>query len=115
MCDLLKFESDARTIQIVANSLNFRDMRSDQSREHYRTKFMCNLGYLYPERYNALKSVSDAKTFREALDCSPYAKLVEDINLGVEDQRHEAESSEPKLDEIMLAEASRRFSMAFEN
>lgn len=114
MDDLLKFESDSRTIQIIANSLSFRDLRDARGRETYRTKFICNMGYLYPERYEKLKAVTDAKTLKEALDCSCYERLVNEANLG-EDQRHEAEAGDAKLDDVMLAEASRKYSMAFEN
>ena len=81
MCDLLKFESDSRTIQIIANSLNFRDLRDARGRETYRTKFICNVGYLYPERYEKLKAVTDAKSLKEALDLSVYERLLADVNL----------------------------------
>lgn len=112
---MLKFESDSRTIQIIANSLSFRDLRDARGRETYRTKFICNMGYLYPERYEKLKSVTDAKSLKAALESSAYEKLVADINLNAEEQKHEAVDNEQKLDEVMLAEASRRYSMCFEN
>lgn len=94
MADLLKFESDSRTIQIIANSLSFRDLRDARGRETYRTKFICNMGYLYPERYEDLKAVATAKDLKDALVCSPYERLLSDVNLGNEDKQHEAESSE---------------------
>jgi len=115
MEDLLKFESDSRTIQIIANSLSFRDLRDARGRETYRTKFICNMGYLYPERYEKLKAVQDAKTLKEALEFSKYDRLLADVNLSAEENKNEADSSEQKLDEVMLAEASRKYSMAFEN
>lgn len=73
------------------------------------------MGYLYPERYEKLKSVTDAKSLKDALACSAYDRLLNDVNLNQDDQRHEAESNEQKLDDVMLAEASRRYSMGFEN
>ena len=115
MDDLLKFESDSRTFQIVANSLSFRDLRDARGRESYRTKFMCNLGYLYPERFDKMKDVGDAKQLMEAVESSSYERILREVNLGAEDQRHEAESNDQKLDDAMLAEASRKYSMAFEN
>lgn len=115
MDDLLKFESDSRTIQIIANSLSFRDLRDARGRETYRTKFICNLGYLYPERFDRLKAVTNGKELKEAIEFSSYDRVLAEVNLSAEDNRHEAESSEQKLDEAMLAEASRKYSMAFEN
>lgn len=76
MDDLLKFESDSRTIQIIANSLSFRDLRDARGRETYRTKFICNLGYLYPERYDKLKAVTNAKELKEALEHSSYERIL---------------------------------------
>jgi len=51
MDDLLKFESDQRTIQIIANSFADKELNNARNRESYRKKFICNLGYLYYERY----------------------------------------------------------------
>ena len=115
MKDLLNFESDSRTIQIIANSLNFRDLRDARGRETYRTKFICNVGYLYPERFEKLKAVTDAKSLKEALDLTVYDRLLAEVNLQQDDNRHDAVSEDVKLDDVMLAEASRKYSMAFEN
>lgn len=85
MDDLLKFESDQRTIQIMANSLSARDLRDARGRETYRTKFICNLGYLYPERYEKLKNISNQKELKDAIEGTAYEALLADVNLVVED------------------------------
>jgi len=55
MDDLLKFESDLMTIQIIENSRSYSglvDARGDSERKKYISK----VGYLYPERSEALNS-----------------------------------------------------------
>lgn len=55
MEDLLKFESDWQTIQIIENSRLYSglvDARGDSERKKYISK----VGYLYPERFEAINS-----------------------------------------------------------
>ena len=55
MDDLLKFESDLMTIQIIENSRSYSglvDARGDSERKKYISK----VGYLYPDRSEALNS-----------------------------------------------------------
>ena len=60
MDDLLKFESDLQTIQIIENSRLYSglvDARGDSERKKYISK----VGYLYPERFDAINQAQDFK------------------------------------------------------
>lgn len=94
MAHLLKFESDCRSIQIIANSLNFKEMSDAHRREEKRGKYMANLGYLYPERYEKLMHVANVRDLKDALEGSDYARLLSEANMddGVA-QVNEAEDS----------------------
>jgi vacuolar-type H+-ATPase subunit C/Vma6 len=80
MTHLLKFESDCRTIQIIANSLHFNNMSDSHRREEKRGKYMASLGYLYPSRYDKLMHVVNAKDMKDALEGSEYSRLIHDAN-----------------------------------
>lgn len=42
---------------------------------------MANLGYLYPERYDRLIAVVNARDFKDALDGTDYSRLLNDANM----------------------------------
>lgn len=115
MGHLLNFESDCRSIQIIANSLNFKEMSDAHRREEKRGKYMANLGYLYPERYEKLMHVANARDLKDALDGSDYARLLAECAMDEGQAVNEAEDSKTQLDDVMLHEQSRQYSMAFEN
>ena len=60
MSDLLKFESDLQTIQIVKN---YAEMSQSDGAMAYseRKKYIRKVGYLYPERYEMLNNANDLK------------------------------------------------------
>jgi len=115
MCHLLNFESDCRSIQIIANSLNFKESSDASRREQKREKYMANLGYLYPERYSKLVQVTNGRDLKDALDGTDYSRLLQDANMDEGQQMNEAEDTKTQLDDVMLHEQSRQYSMAFEN
>ena len=111
MSDFIKFEADCQTIQIIANSLMVGSTNS-VNREMERKKYITKVGYLYPERDEKLKSVTDMRTLVMAVDGTPYHSMLENVAIG--DDRNEAESNEVTIDDAMQQEASRRYSMGFE-
>lgn len=113
MADLLKFESDMQTIQIISNSLSFQGLVDARNKEGERNKYVSKIGYLYPERSDMLNSATDYKGILTALEDTPYHSMLKQVT-RVEGDRHEAESSEVTIDEVMLQESSRRFSLSFE-
>lgn len=114
MGDLIKFEADCQTIQIITNSLvvGGGQYASSTEKEMQRLKYISKVGYLYPERHEKLKQVTDARSLQLALEATSYEAIVAKVNMG--DDRNEVESNEVTLDDAMLTEAARRYSMAFE-
>lgn len=76
MTDLLKFESDLMTIQIIANSLSFSGLVDARGREAERKKYISKIGYLYPDRNELLSNVSDFKSLVAALEGTPYEEML---------------------------------------
>lgn len=114
MADLLKFESDLMTIQVIENSRNYSQLVSARGRKTEREKYISKVGYLYPDRSERLSAVQDFKSLVSALEASPYEHMLKQVAAG-DDGRNEAEVSGATIDEVMLVEASKRFSMAFED
>jgi V-type H+-transporting ATPase subunit d len=78
MCDLLKFESDLQTIQIIDNygQLSVSDGAMTYSE---RKKYISKVGYLYPERYEMLNRASDFKALQTAVECTPYEVMLSNV------------------------------------
>lgn len=113
MTDLLKFESDLMTIQVIENSRNYSQLVSARGREAERKKYISKVGYLYPDRSEMLSNVQDFKSLLQALDATPYEAMLKQVSSG-DDGRNEAEIQGTTIDEVMLVESSKRFSLAFE-
>ena len=111
MSDLLKFEADCQTLQIIANSLMVGGMPNSVNRDMERRKYISKVGYLYPERDEKLRNVTDLRSLVGAVEATPYERILAAVAM---DDRNEAESNEVTIDDVMLAEASRRYSVAFE-
>ena len=77
-----------------------------------RRKYISKVGYLYPDRESNLKNVTDLSSLVRAVEATPYEKILSQV--AVSDDRNEAESAEITIDDAMLIEASRRYSMGFE-
>jgi V-type H+-transporting ATPase subunit d len=118
MDDLLKFEADQRTIQIIANSFAFAELNDARNRVTYRTKFMCNLGYLYPERFEKLTNCDNPKALMDALEKTSYHRTLHGVQLTnevAEGQQENMGGSDDQFDFAQAKEASAKYSMAFEN
>ena len=109
---MLKFEADCQTIQIIANSFMVGGVANPLSNETERRKYMSRVGYLYPDRAEKLSNVTDLRTLIQALDGTPYATFLSRVSQP--DDRNEAESNEVTIDDVMLEEAARRYSIGFE-
>ena len=110
MFDLLNFESDLQSIQIISNSLSYGTNAAKGENE--RKKYMSKIGYLYPDYSIRLDGVNDFNALIMALDGSGYDDMLRQV--ANSDQRNEAESSGATIDEVMLKEASRKYSTGFE-
>jgi len=78
MGDLLKFESDLQTIQIIEN---YAQMSVSDGAMTYseRKKYISKIGYLYPERYDALNNCTDFKTLQAAVECTAYSEMLSQV------------------------------------
>jgi len=78
MTDLLKFESDLQTIQIIENygSMSVSDGAMTYSE---RKKYISKVGYLYPERYEMLNQANDFKQLQTAVECTDYAEMLSTV------------------------------------
>lgn len=112
MEDLLKFEADLQTIQIIANSLMVGGMPNNVNRDLERRKYISKIGYLYPDRDERLRNVSDLRSLVGAVEATPYERILSSVAMN--DDRNEAESQDSTIDDVMLKEAACRYSVAFE-
>lgn len=86
-------------------------MPNQGSRDMERRKYISKVGYLYPEYFKKLNDVTDVRTLILAVESTPYEKILTAVAM---DDRNEAQSDEATIDDVMLKEAARRYSMAFE-
>ena len=90
MRDLLKFESDLMTIQIIENSRSYSGL-VDARGENERRKYISKVGYLYPDKSEALHNCADFKALVAALEATPYHAMMTKVAVS-ENDKHEAES-----------------------
>ena len=67
MTDLLKFESDCMTIQIIYNSIGSKILGSAKGREGERKQYIHPAGYLYPGRDRELTNADDFSNLKAAV------------------------------------------------
>lgn len=70
------------------------------------------MGYLYPEREEKLKQVTDMRGLIAALENTVYAEILSKANMA--DDRNEAEQSDNSIDDAMLTAAAYKYSFGFE-
>lgn len=66
---------------------------------------------LYPDRVERLQSVTDMRGLVAAVEATPFEQLFKAVGL---DDRNEAEASGVTIDDVLLQESSRVYSMTFE-
>ena len=87
-------------------------MPNNVNRDLERRKYISKIGYLYPDRDERLRNVSDLRSLVGAVEATPYERILSSVAMN--DDRNEAESQDSTIDDVMLKEASRRYSVAFE-
>ena len=114
LLDLVKFEADCMSIQIIYNSLNNPDLNKQSERESGRRALCPNVGYLYPDYEIQLNKVYDIVTLRAAVDSFP---LYKNMLQRVADPANEDEMNNPDmktLDDMMYEVGIYKYSMAFD-
>eukprot|EP00347_Sterkiella_histriomuscorum_P019488 403341437 len=125
MDDLLKFESDCMTIQIIFNSIDIKGLSDARGREGERRKYINNLGYLYPDRDRELTEADSFEKLKDACKGFEYERMLQQVSdvpsrdkqsdFGGAKDGGSSYSSNMSIDDVMFIEKSKRYSMAFEN
>lgn len=71
MCDLLRFEADFKTIQVIYNSIGHKDLNTQAKITEARKKLCPALGYLYPDSKTALLNATSLDHLRDAVRGAP--------------------------------------------
>ena len=102
MDDLLKFESDCMTMQVIYNSFGNKELSGEaKAREGERRKYILNLGYLYPGRDNDLTSADDLSKLKDAVKpYEEYKKMME--NVPDPSNKEEFEAAPKKLGKYVI-------------
>jgi len=111
--DLLKFEADCMTIQILYNSIGSQELSLSTHRED-RTKICPRLGYLYPDCAEDLSKVVDLDQLRRVVEpYDIYRRMLERVpDPKKEDEMND--TSRKSLDDMMYIAANRKYSLAFD-
>ena len=111
MEELLKYEADCQTIQIVYNSLAY----NNQFQEEERKKVIPYFGVLYPETTTQLIKCNSLEQLRQILQPFPdYYELVKEIPDPKKLDEFGLQSGLKTLDDLMFKESMKRYSIAFE-
>jgi V-type H+-transporting ATPase subunit d len=113
MDDLLKFESDCMTIQIIYNSLDIGGLSDARGREVERRNYINSLGYLYPDKDRELNEADSFDKLKQAVRGFEYEHMLAQVSEGARGAEFNAAGK--SIDDVMFVEKAKRYSMAFEN
>jgi V-type H+-transporting ATPase subunit d len=113
MDDLLKFESDCMTIQIIYNSLDIGGLSDARGREVERRNYINSLGYLYPDKDRDLNDADSFDKLKSAVKGYEYEHMLSQVSEGARGAEFNAAGK--SIDDVMFIEKAKRYSMAFEN
>jgi len=114
MGDLLKFEADCMSIQIVYNSIGNPELMAGHQRAGDREQLCPNLGYLYPDCYEAIKKATNFDMLKDGVKAfEEYREMLKDVPDPSKNDEFSAANTQ-SLDQIMYKAMSKKASMAFE-
>ena len=103
MEDLLKFEADFKTIQVIYNSIANRELNTIAKVQEARKKLCPSLGYLYPDAKPLLMNATTVDQLREAVNgVGNYGDLV--YQAADPTKKEENAVSQKSLDDLMYDE-----------
>lgn len=113
MEDLVKFEADFKTIQVIYNSIGNKELNTAAKVTEARKKLCPALGYLYPDSKTSLLNATSVEQLKEAIKGAfNYAEIV---NEAPDPSKKEDYSvAQKSLDDIMYNEECRRYALAFD-
>lgn len=113
MDDLLKFESDCMTLQIIYNSLDISGLSDARGREVERRNYINSLGYLYPDKDRELNDADSFDKLKAAVKGYEYEHMLNQVSEGARGAEFNAAGK--SIDDVMFVEKAKRYSLAFEN
>lgn len=113
MEDLLKFEADFKTVQVIYNSMGNRELNTIAKIQEARKKLCPSLGYLYPDAKPALMNATSIEQLRDAVrGVGNYGDIV---SLAADPTKKEENAvSQKSLDDLMYDEECKRYALAFD-
>jgi V-type H+-transporting ATPase subunit d len=113
MGDLIQFEADFKTIQVIYNSIGNKELTSAINRTTTRKKLCPTLGLLYPDCEKDLGAATTLDDLRKAVTGKGnYGDLLRDVPDPA--KKEEFSVNTKTLDDIMYEEETKRYSMTFE-
>lgn len=113
MEELIKFEADFKTIQVIYNSIGNRELNTTAKILEARKKLCPALGYLYPDSKTQLLNATSLDHLKEAIRGVPgYAEIVAES--PDPSKKDDYNANQKSLDDIMYDEECRRYALAFD-
>ena len=114
MDDILKFESDCMTIQIIYNSIGNKELVGAKGKETERKKYINDFGYLVPLKSEDLNKADTFEKLKLAVSPYEYSAMLDQVE-GIDSNQNEINSAQLSIDDVMFIETTKRYSLAFEN
>lgn len=112
--DLLKFEADCMTIQILYNSISNDELNKPAARDSIRKSLCPSFGYLHPDFDNQHSKIFDIVTLRAALESfSVYSEIVRHVP-DPQNFDEMNDDTRKSIDDYMYEMAVRKYSLAFD-
>lgn len=122
MDHLLGSQIDIFNLNVIKNSMLFRETGGDDGRTQYRERYMINNGSLYqefgPTKFEELKKTNTAQEMVHSLKDTPYMKMIHETRMGDQFDAAAKEVDDSNDDGYEMAvnkHTTRLLSMAFEN
>ena len=116
LTELLKFESDCQTIQIIYNTIGNKDLAGPIGRYGERKKYINRIGNLYPDREKELSNSDDFRKLQDAVaPYTDYRLMLEEVTNAGGEEGNEFNSDSKSIDDVMFESKSKKFSIAFED
>ena len=113
MGELLEFEADFKTIQVVYNSIGNKELNSAANRITIRKKLCPTFGLLYPDCERSLNESNTLDDLRKAVaGKGNYSDILKDVPDPT--KKDEFNISTKTLDDFMYEEETKRYSIVFE-
>jgi len=113
MTDLLKFEADTITLQVIYNSIGNREFAQLSDIDAKRKNLCPKMGYLYPDYTDHLIKTRNLESLREELKGQTlYQKMLKDVPDPLKGE--EFDDLAKSLDDIMMEVELKKYSMAFD-